>query len=143
MAPQYEELPPRFYEELEAKVEETIRDTLYRLRDRRLTQPNNKVSRVLKQLLLEVPASMQAIASANLASALASADAEYVSEATSARLASRKALVTQLQVRLLLLSAVAPQQQQANLHTAHPAHAPSGNCRCKGIIAYPNYLPVL
>ena len=36
-----------------------------------MTRPDNKVSRVLKQLLLEVPAAMEGVSAASLAASLA------------------------------------------------------------------------
>eukprot|EP00803_Ostreobium_quekettii_P007255 evm.model.scf_2352.1 EVM.evm.TU.scf_2352.1 scf_2352:18035-21805(-) len=59
--PLYEELNEIFYEELEARVEDTIRDTLYDARKRLLSQPHKRLSRVLKRLLRDMPEDMAQI----------------------------------------------------------------------------------
>lgn len=53
-------------QELEARVEEAVRDSLYKARPTVITQPNNKLSRLLKQLLKEVPPEMRKVAAASL-----------------------------------------------------------------------------
>eukprot|EP00775_Hariotina_reticulata_P004277 gene4277-4531_t len=72
--PVYTDLAPHFYEELEARVEEAVRDALYEARSVVVTQPNNKLSRVLKALLKEVPGHIQAINSAGLMASMAMSD---------------------------------------------------------------------
>ncbi|GFH19018.1 CC2D2AN-C2 domain-containing protein [Haematococcus lacustris] len=71
--PAYGELPDRFYEQLEARVEEAVRDCLQKARalGAFLTKPDNKVSRLLRALLKDMPGAMESIAAANLASSLA------------------------------------------------------------------------
>lgn len=96
--PAYFELPPRFYEELEGRVEEAVRDVIYRARPRQVTQPHNSVSRALKGLLQEIPAALDAIAVANLGAAGVVGEQEYGVEG-SARLAERKARISELQAR--------------------------------------------
>jgi len=73
-APLYEELEPLFYQELEARVEEAVRDALYRARTTVITQPNNKLSRLLKTLLSEVPDAMRKITAASHSASAAAAE---------------------------------------------------------------------
>jgi hypothetical protein len=47
----YEDLPPDFYDDLEAKLEECAFDAVARARRGVLTPPNRKVGRALKRLL--------------------------------------------------------------------------------------------
>ncbi|KAF5837475.1 hypothetical protein DUNSADRAFT_4277 [Dunaliella salina] len=78
-APIYEEREGQLYEQMEARVEEIVRDSLTRARSLGafVTKPDNKVSRVLKQLLAEVPAAMEGISAASLAASLALAQARH------------------------------------------------------------------
>eukprot|EP00878_Enallax_costatus_P033652 GHUV01037194.1.p1 GENE.GHUV01037194.1~~GHUV01037194.1.p1 ORF type:complete len:205 (+),score=76.54 GHUV01037194.1:30-617(+) len=105
VAPTYQDLDNRCYEELEARVEETVRDALYEARSVVVTKPNNKLSRVLKALLKEVPAHMNAINSASLAASMAMSDttAALVGQAAAdvarERLQQRLQLIQSLQVR--------------------------------------------
>ncbi|KAK9808578.1 hypothetical protein WJX72_000007 [[Myrmecia] bisecta] len=50
----YEELDDQFYEDLEAKVEDTVREAISKARRTVLTNTNKRVSRVLKKLLQSV-----------------------------------------------------------------------------------------
>ncbi|GBF93799.1 hypothetical protein Rsub_06131 [Raphidocelis subcapitata] len=64
--PSYVDLDRLVYEELEARLEETVRAALYEARSVVITQPNNRLSRVLKALLRELPAQLAAIDAAAL-----------------------------------------------------------------------------
>ncbi|KAI8465651.1 MAG: hypothetical protein J3K34DRAFT_487137 [Monoraphidium minutum] len=104
--PDYADLDPRVYEELEARVEETVRGALYEARGVVVTQPNNKLSRALKALLRELPAQLAAVDAAGLeASAATSEGAAAVAaggrealEYARERLAERQRLLRGLQV---------------------------------------------
>lgn len=63
----YQDLEPNFYQELEAHVEEVIRDCLYSARSTQVTLLHNKLSRVLKQLLRDVPHEVEQIAEQSMA----------------------------------------------------------------------------
>eukprot|EP00798_Chlamydomonas_sp_ICE-L_P015518 gene15518-21607_t len=65
LPPFYEDKEDRFYEELETRVEESARGI-----GAFITKPDNKVSRVLRSLLVKTPAAMEAISSASLAANL-------------------------------------------------------------------------
>jgi hypothetical protein len=72
-----------------------------------VTQPNNKLSRILKALLKEVPAQLAAINAASMAASLAMADVNLAAiggpgaaEAAKERLQQRLQLIQALQVRL-------------------------------------------
>jgi hypothetical protein len=67
-----------------------------------VTQPNNKLSRVLKSMLKELPAQMRAINAAGLASSLAMSDVVAAVAGASAADAARE----QLQRRLQLVQAL-------------------------------------
>jgi hypothetical protein len=63
-----------------------------------VTQPNNKLSRVLKALLKEVPAALEAINSASLAASLAMADAAALSASPDAVDAAVRLMQQRLQL---------------------------------------------
>ncbi|GFR45894.1 hypothetical protein Agub_g7350 [Astrephomene gubernaculifera] len=75
--PLYEELDARFYEELEARVEKRVEEALSNARAAGafLTRPDNKVSRLLKGLLREMPQVSEALSAASLAASAALAEA--------------------------------------------------------------------
>jgi hypothetical protein len=70
-----------------------------------VTQPNNKLSRVLKSMLRELPAQMRAINAAGLASSMAMSDVGAAVAGPSAAEAAREQLQRRLQmVRTLQVS---------------------------------------
>ncbi|KAG2451720.1 hypothetical protein HYH02_003500 [Chlamydomonas schloesseri] len=75
--PLYEELEKQFYEELEGRVEKKVEEALSQARaaGAYVTKPDNKVSRLLKNLLREMPKTCEAIAAASLAASAALAEA--------------------------------------------------------------------
>uniref|UniRef100_A0A7S3R2T6 C2 domain-containing protein n=1 Tax=Dunaliella tertiolecta TaxID=3047 RepID=A0A7S3R2T6_DUNTE len=105
--PIYEEREDLLYEQMETRVEEIVRDSLTRARSLGafVTKPDNKVSRVLKQLLAEVPAAMEGISAASLAASLALAQAQAQGllpggiEAGGSRLGERHQAISALQAR--------------------------------------------
>ncbi|KAG2484062.1 hypothetical protein HYH03_017082 [Edaphochlamys debaryana] len=74
--PLYEELDTRFYEELEGRVEKRVEESLSQARAAGafVTRPDNKVSRLLKTLLKEMPKAHEAIGLASLAASDALAE---------------------------------------------------------------------
>eukprot|EP00198_Chlamydomonas_reinhardtii_P008597 XP_001697934.1 predicted protein [Chlamydomonas reinhardtii] len=75
--PLYEELEKQFYEELEGRVEKKVEEALSQARAAGafVTKPDNRVSRLLKNLLREMPKTSEAIAAASLAASAALAEA--------------------------------------------------------------------
>ena len=74
----YEELAEEFYEDLEGKVEEAAKDAISKARRTVLTNTSKKVSRVLKRLLLSVPAEADELAASEAAGARGAPDRAHI-----------------------------------------------------------------
>lgn len=97
-----------------------------------VTQPNNKLSRILKALLKEVPAQLAAINAASLAASLAMADvnlagiaAPAAAEAARERLQQRLQLIQAMQVWLGHDTIITAAVQHRNLCIPVPFAGPA------------------
>ncbi|GAX76484.1 hypothetical protein CEUSTIGMA_g3929.t1 [Chlamydomonas eustigma] len=100
VSPAYEELSDQFYEELGRQAEESARDAIQKARGSSgyVTKPDNKISRLLKELLMQIPSALERVAMASLGASLilAEAPSDTPGEAP-ARLGERHKLISQLQ----------------------------------------------